>query len=160
MAAKVKPIPDGFHTVTPYLIVKGASEAIEWYGKAFGAEEMGRMPAPNGDTLMHAMIRIGDSFVMLTDEQPDCPSKGPKALGGTPVSLFLYVEDVDAFFERAVAAGAEVAMPLADMFWGDRFGSLLDPFGHSWSVATHIRDVGPEEMAEAAEKAFSEQGKA
>jgi uncharacterized glyoxalase superfamily protein PhnB len=159
MTGKVKPIPDGFHTVTPYLFVKGASEAIEWYKKAFGAEEIGRMPMPDGELLMHAMIRIGDSFIMLTDEQPDCPSKGPKALGGTPVGLHLYVEDADAVFEQAVAAGAEVTMPITDMFWGDRYGNLTDPFGHSWSIATHIQDLTPEETAEAAKQALSEHSK-
>jgi PhnB protein len=156
MAGKVKPIPEGFHTVTPYLVVKGASEAIEWYERAFGAEEVERMPMPDGERLMHALVRIGDSFVMLADELPESGSKGPKALGGTPVTLNLYVEDVDAVFERAVASGAEVTMPVADMFWGDRYGRLVDPFGHSWSIATHIRDVSPEEIAEAAKTAFSE----
>lgn len=158
MTDKVKPIPDGFHTVTPHLVVKGASEAIDWYAKAYGAEEIERMPAPDGDRLMHAMIRIGDSFIMLMDEVPVCGLQGPKLLGGTSVTINLYVEDVDAVFEQAVAAGAEVAMPVADMFWGDRYGKLTDPFGHSWSIATHIRDVSPEEMAEAAKTAFSEHG--
>ena len=158
MTDKVKPIPDGFHTVTPHLVVKGASEAIDWYAKAYGAEEIERMPAPDSERLMHAMIRIGDSFIMLMDEVPVCGFQGPKLLGGTSVTINLYVEDVDAVFEQAVAAGAEVAMPVADMFWGDRYGKLTDPFGHSWSIATHIRDVSPEEMAEAAKTALSEHG--
>ena len=158
MTENVKPIPDGFYTVTPHLVVKGAAEAIEWYGKAFGAEEMGRMEMPDGERLMHGMIRIGDSFIMLVDEMPEFGSQGPMALGGTPVTINLYVEDVDSVFEQAVAAGAEVAMPVAEMFWSDRYGRLIDPFGHSWSVATHIRDMSPEEIAEAAKTAFDEQG--
>ena len=148
MASKVKPIPDGMHSVTPHLVCDGAAAAIDFYKQAFGATEAGRLPGPDG-RLMHAQITIGDSAVMLVDENPQCGMVGPKSLKGTPVSIHLYVEDVDAFVERAVAAGAKVTMPVTDMFWGDRFGALEDPFGHHWSVATHQRDVRPEEMQQA-----------
>lgn len=141
----VKPIPEDMHTVTPHLVCEGAAEAIEFYEQAFGAVELARLPGPEGK-LMHAMIRIGDSPVMLVDDFPDWGSVGPKALGGSPVTIHLYVEDVDATVERAVAAGARITMPVADMFWGDRYGIVEDPFGHRWSVATHIRDVSPEEI--------------
>jgi PhnB protein len=148
---QVKPIPDGMHTVTPHLVCAGAADAIEFYKKAFKAVEMGRMPGPQGK-LMHAMIRIGDSAVMLADEFPDWGSFGPKSLKGSPVTIHLYVEDVNTAFERAVGAGAKIKMPLEDMFWGDRYGVLEDPFGHYWSIATHVRDVSPEEMQQAAQK--------
>jgi uncharacterized glyoxalase superfamily protein PhnB len=140
------------HTVTPHLICAGAADAIEFYKKAFNAVEMGRMGGPQGK-LIHALIRIGDSAVMLVDEFPDWGSFGPKSLKGSPVTIHLYVEDVDAMVERAVAAGAKITMPLEDTFWGDRYCKLEDPFGHQWSVATHIRDVSPEEMQLAAKKA-------
>ena len=145
---KAKPIPDGMHSVTPHLVCAGAADAIEFYKKAFGAAEMGRMAGPQGK-LMHAMIQIGDSPVMLVDEFPDCGVFGPKSLKGSPVTIHLYVDDVDAFVKRAVEAGAKIMMPLADMFWGDRYCKLEDPLGHHWSVATHIRDVSPEEMRQA-----------
>ncbi len=148
----VKAIPDGMHTVTPHLICDGATDAIEFYKKAFNAVELGRVPGPQGK-LLHALIRIGDSTVMLVDEFPDWGSIGPKSLKGSPVTIHLYTQDVDALFKQAVAAGAKVAMPVEDMFWGDRYGKLEDPFGHHWSVATHIRDVKPEELKEAAQKA-------
>ena len=148
----VKPIPDGMHTVTPHLICDGATDAIEFYKKAFNAVELGRVPGPQGK-LLHALIRIGDSTVMLVDEFPDWGSIGPKSLKGSPVTIHLYTQDVDALFKQAVAAGAKVAMPVEDMFWGDRYGKLEDPFGHHWSVATHVRDVKPEELKEAAQKA-------
>jgi len=148
----VQPVPDGMHTVTPHLVCAGAADAIEFYKKAFNAVELGRVPGPEGK-LIHALIRIGDSAVMLVDEFPDWGSFGPKSLKGSPVTIHLYVEDVDAVVERAVAAGAKITMPLEDMFWGDRYCKLEDPFGHHWSVATHIRDVSPEEMRQAAEKA-------
>lgn len=144
----VKKIPEGMHSVTPHLICAGAADAIEFYKKAFNAAEMSRLPGANGK-LMHASVRIGDSTVMLTDEMPDYGALGPKALKGSPVTIHLYVEDVDAFAARAVAAGAKVTMPVADMFWGDRYGQLEDPFGHKWSIATHVRDVTPEEMQQA-----------
>ncbi len=143
--SKVKPIPEGMHTVTPHLICDGAAQAIEFYKKAFGAVEVMRLPGPDGK-LMHAQIRIGDSAVMLVDEFPEMKSVGPKTLKNSPVVIHLYVEDVDALVKQAVAAGAEVTMPPADMFWGDRYGQLRDPFGHQWSVATHLRDLSPEEI--------------
>jgi uncharacterized glyoxalase superfamily protein PhnB len=139
------------HTVTPHLVCAGAADAIEFYKQAFNATEVGRMVGPQGK-LIHAMIRIGDSSVMLVDEFPEWRSLGPKSLKGSPVTIHLYVEDVDAFVKRAVAAGAKMTMPLDDMFWGDRYGKLEDPFGHQWSVATHIRDVSPEEMRQAVQK--------
>lgn len=145
----VKPVPEGVHTVTPHLVCAGAADAIEFYKKAFNAVEIHRIPGPGGK-LMHGAIRIGDSTVMLADEFPEWGSKGPKTLGGTPVTIHLYVEDVDAVFAQAVSAGATPAMPVTDMFWGDRYGMVIDPFGHSWSVATHIKDLTTEEMIEAA----------
>ena len=146
-----KPISDGMHTVTPHLVCAGAADAIEFYKKAFNAVEEGRLPGPQGK-LMHAMIRIEGSAVMLVDEMPECGALGPKSLKGSPVTIHLYVGDVDAVVARAVAAGAKVTMPVADMFWGDRYGRLEDPFGHHWSVATHIRDVTPAEMQDAMRK--------
>ena len=148
---KVKPVPDGMHTVTPHLICAGASDAIEFYKKAFNAVEVVRLPGPQG-RLMHAMIRIGDSAVMLVDEMPEWGALGPNSLKGSPVTIHLYVENVDAFVKRAVDAGAKITMPVADMFWGDRYGKLEDPFGHHWSVATHIRDVSPDEMMQEMKK--------
>ena len=147
----VKPVPEGMHTVTPHLTCAGAADAIDFYKRAFNALEVGRMAGPDGK-LMHAVIRIGDSAVMLVDEFPDYGSFGPKSLKGSPVTIHLYVEDVDAFVRRAVDAGAKVTMPLADMFWGDRYCRLEDPFGHHWSVATHIQDLTPEQMQEAMRK--------
>ncbi len=148
---QVKPIPDGMHTVTPHLVCAGASDAIEFYKKAFGAVEMMRMAGPQGK-LMHACIQICGSPVMLADEFPEWGGLGPKSLKGSPVTIHLYVEDVDAFVKRAVDAGAKITMPLADMFWGDRYCQFEDPFGHHWSVATHIRDMTPEEMQQAMQK--------
>ena len=145
----VKSIPEGVHTITPHLVCAGAADAMEFYKKAFKAVEIHRIPGPGGK-LMHGAIRIGDSMVMLADEFPEWGSKGPKTLGGTPVTIHMYVDDVDAVFAQAVAAGATPAMPVADMFWGDRYGMLVDPFGHSWSVATHIKDMTDDEMQEAA----------
>jgi len=147
----VKPIPNDMHTVTPHLVCAGAADAIEFYKKAFNAVEGGRLPGPQGK-LMHAMIRIEGSAVMLVDEMPECGALGPKSLKGTPVTIHLYVEDADAVVARAVAAGAKVTMPVADMFWGDRYGRIEDPFGHHWSVATHIRDVTTAEMQDAMRK--------
>jgi len=148
---KVKPIPDGMHSVTPHLICAGAADAIEFYKKAFGAVDLGRLPGPKG-RLMHAAIRIGDSTVMLVDEMPEWGAFGPKSLRGSPVTIHLYVQDVDASVARAVAAGAKITMPLDDMFWGDRYCKLEDPFGHHWSIATHVREVSPEEMQQAMQK--------
>jgi PhnB protein len=152
---KVNPVPEDMHSVTPHLVCAGASEAIEFYKKAFGAVEAARVPGPGGK-LMHARIRIGDSAVMLVDEMPEWGALGPKSLNGSPVTIHLYVENADAAFERAVKAGAKVTMPLADQFWGDRYGKLVDPFGHHWSIATHVRDVSMEE-AQQAMKAMQEQ---
>ena len=143
-----KAIPEGMHSVTPHIVCAGAASAIEFYKKAFGAVETGRLPAPDG-RIMHAAIRIGDSTVMLVDEMPEWGALGPKSLKGSPVTIHLYVEDVDAFVARAVNAGAKITMPVADQFWGDRYGKLEDPFGHHWSVATHVRDVSPAEMQKA-----------
>jgi uncharacterized glyoxalase superfamily protein PhnB len=141
-------IPQGMHSVTPHLVCAGAAQAIEFYKQAFGAEEGARLPGPDG-RLMHASVKIGDSQVMLVDEMPEWGALGPKSLKGTPVTIHLYVEDVDALVARAVKAGAKVTMPVADQFWGDRYGKLEDPFGHHWSVATHVRDVSMEEMQDA-----------
>jgi PhnB protein len=146
--SKTKPVPEGMRSVTPHLICAGAADAIEFYKKAFGAVELARLPGPQGK-LMHAMIRIGDSAVMLVDEMPQWGALGPKSLKGSPVTIHLYVENVDATVEHAVRAGAKVTMPVDDMFWGDRYGKLEDPFGHHWSVGTHVRDVGMEEMQQA-----------
>ena len=146
--SKIKPVPDGMHTVTPHLICAGAGAAIEFYKKAFNAVEMVRLPGPQG-RLMHACIRIGDSQVMLVDEMPEWGAFSPKSLKGSPVTIHLQVEDVDAVVARAVGAGAKITMPVDDMFWGDRYGKLEDPFGHHWSVATHVRDVSREEMQKA-----------
>jgi uncharacterized glyoxalase superfamily protein PhnB len=148
MTAKVDAIPEGMHSVTPHLVCEGAADAIEFYKKAFNAVETARMPGPN-NKLMHAAVKIGDSTVMLADDFPDYGGLGPKALKGSPVTLHLYVKDADAIFAQAVAAGATVKMPIADMFWGDRYGQVTDPFGHHWSIATHIKDMTPEEMNEA-----------
>ena len=148
MADRVKPIPDGYHSVTANLIIKGASQAIDWYKQALGAQELYRMPGPDG-RLMHAEIKIGDAVVMLTDEMPEMGGKGPQALGGTPVSLMIYCEDCDAVFNRAVGAGASVRMPLEDAFWGDRWGMFTDPFGHVWAVATRKKNMSVPEMKHA-----------
>ena len=148
----VTPIPQGFHTVTPFLVCAGAADAIEFYKKAFGAVELLRVPTPNGK-LLHASVQIGDSIVMLNDEFPEMGSLGPKARSGSSVAIHLFVADADASFARAVGAGATVKMPLQDMFWGDRYGQLEDPFGHSWSIATHQRDLTHEQIREAARNA-------
>lgn len=154
---KVKPIPEGFGAVTPHLNVKGASEAIEFYKSAFGAEEMSRMPMPDDpNTLMHAEIRIGGAPVMLVDYSEEWGNKDPLTLGGAAVSIHLYVDDCDAAFSRAVAAGCSSRMEPNDAFWGDRFASVSDPFGHNWTIATHMSDPTPDEMAEAARKIFGE----
>lgn len=141
----VKPIPDGYHTATPYLIVKDGAGAIEFYKKAFGAKELLRCPMPGGK-LGHAEVKIGDSPIMLADEFPDMGYRSPQSLGGTPVSILLYVENVDARFNQAIAAGAKALMPVKDQFYGDRSGTLTDPFGHVWTIATHKEDVSEEEI--------------
>ena len=148
----VKPIPEGYHSVTPYLIINGAADAIEFYKKAFGATELFRFPAPDGK-IGHAEIKIGDSPIMLADEFAEMGYKGPQALGGSPVSLMIYLEDVDAVFNRAVEAGASVKEAVQDKFYGDRTGTLTDPFGHVWHVATHKEDVSMEEMEQRAKAA-------
>ncbi len=147
-SSSVNPIPEGMRTVTPHLICAGAAEAIEFYRKAFGAVELSRMPGSDGK-VMHASIRIGDSVIMLNDEMPQWGSFGAKHFKGSPVTIHLYVENADALFEQAVRAGATVTMPLADMFWGDRYGKVEDPFGHQWSIGTHVREVSAEEMEKA-----------
>ena len=148
---KPSPIPPGMHSVTPHLVCAGAADAIAFYKKAFNAQELAQLAGPDGK-LMHGLIKIGDSMLMLVDEYPQWDSLGPKARNGTSVTLHLYVEDADAQFKQAIDAGCEVRMPLADMFWGDRYGVVQDPFGHLWSIATHVRDVSPEEIRAAAEK--------
>jgi PhnB protein len=145
MAGNVKPIPEGYHRVTPYLVVDGAADAIAFYKAAFGATEVMRMPAPDG-RIGHAEIKIGDSIVMLADGSPEMGYKSPRTLGGSPISLLLYVEDVDRVVDRAVAAGAKLTRPVADQFYGDRTGGIEDAWGHQWYVATHVEDVSPEEM--------------
>lgn len=141
----VKPIPEGYHTATPYLYIKGAAQAIEFYKKAFGAAELLRMQDPSRG-VGHAEIKIGDSIIMMADEFPELDVRGPKTRGGTTVSICLYVEDVDSRFKQALAAGAIVSRPLQDQFYGDRSGTVTDPFGHVWTIATHKEDVTPEEM--------------
>jgi PhnB protein len=154
MATNVKPVPEGMHTITPHLTCAGAADAMEFYKKAFNAVDQGRMPGPGGK-LIHAQMKIGDSYFMLVDEFPEWGGKGPKMLGGTPVAIHLYVNDADAIFKQAVDAGATVKMPIADMFWGDRYGVVIDPFGHQWSIATHIKDMSSEEMATAGKEAMA-----
>jgi PhnB protein len=153
--SKVKPIPDGFNTVSTYLIVRNASKALEFYSKAFGAEPGLHMAGPDGKGTMHAEMHLGNSTVMLTEENPQWGTQSPETLGGTPASLHIYVEDTDALFSRAVEAGCEVSYPISDTFWGDRYGKLKDPFGHEWGIATHKEDVGPEEMAKRAREWFA-----
>ena len=145
MTAQVEPVPHDMHTVTPHLVCDGAAEAIEFYKKAFNAVETARIQTPDGK-IMHAAVRIGDSTVMLVDEFPDYGSVGPKKLNGSPVTMHVYVPDVDRVFAQAVAAGATVRMPLENQFWGDRYGQVVDPFGHNWSIATHVKDLTQEEM--------------
>lgn len=154
--SKVKAVPDGFHTVSAHLVVKGAGKAIEFYKKAFGAEEVMRMPGPDGQSVCHAELKIGDSTVMLADENPEWQCFSPLTLKGTPVTLHLYVENADAAYDRAVKAGATATMPLMDAFWGDRYGKVTDPYGHHWSIATHTKDLTPEQIAKGAEEWFAQ----
>ena len=154
MATPGKPVPEGYHTATPYLTIKNAGDAIDFYKRAFGAEEVVRMPGPDGQSVMHAEIKIGNSMLMIADEWPMGDCKSPKTLGGTSVNIFLYVQDVDSMYQKAVAAGAQATMPPTDMFWGDRYGKVMDPFGHDWSIATHNRDMSPQEMMRAGEEAM------
>jgi PhnB protein len=153
----VKPIPDGYHTLTPYLFINGAAKALEYYTQAFGAVESMRVPGPPGK-LMHAEMRVGDSAIMLADEFPDMGFRGPQTLGGSTVSILLYVEDVDTVFQRALELGGTQLKPLRDEFYGDRTGTLVDPFGHIWTVATHKEDVAPEEMEKRMQAMMQQQG--
>lgn len=158
MVKAARAIPEGDRNVTPYLTVRGADKAIEFYKRAFGAEELLRMPGPGG-AIIHAEIKVGDSKVFLSDEFPGMGCRSPETLGGSTASVHLYVEDVDAVFNRAVTAGAKVRMPVADMFWGDRYGKVVDPFGHEWGMATHKEDLTPEEIGQRAAAFFAEMGK-
>ena len=144
--AAVKPVPEGYPQVTPYLVVDGAGAAIEFYGRVLGATERMRLPGPDG-TIGHAELQLGDSLIMVADEAPQLGLRGPRAIGGTPVTISVYVEDVDGVVERAAQAGARVLRPVEDQFYGDRSGQFEDPFGHRWSVATHVEDISPEEMS-------------
>jgi PhnB protein len=150
----VKPIPEGYHTITPYLSVDDAAGAIKFYEKAFGAKETVRMNSPDGK-IAHAELQIGDSTIMLSDPFPQAQAKSPKELGGSTVGLFTYVEDVDEVFKQALDAGATSTMEPEDQFWGDRFGSVVDPFGHHWQIATHVEDVPPEEMEKRSQEAMA-----
>jgi len=150
-----KPKPDGYHTATPGITVKGADRAIEFYKQAFGAQEIMRFPTPGGDAIIHAELRIGDSVIMLGDEIPGMGARSPQSLGGFTGTISLYMEDCDAVFARAVAAGATARTPVADMFWGDRSGRIVDPFGHEWSIMTHKEDVSLEEIDRRAQVLFA-----
>lgn len=157
MPTQTKPIPAGFRSVTPYLTLNDAARALDFYKRAFGAQEVMRMDAPGGK-IGHAEIKIGDSMIMLADEMPGTGSRSPQALGGTTAGILLYVENADAVFNQAVSAGAQVEAPIGDMFWGDRYGRLRDPFGHSWSVATHKEDVAPAERSKRMQEAIAKMG--
>ncbi len=150
----VKPVPDGYHTLTPFLTVRDAARAIEFYKQAFGAKERGVMKGPDGK-VMHAELMIGDSIIMMSDEFPEFGSVSPQSIGGSAMGLHIYLDNVDAAFDRAVKAGAQVEMPVAEQFWGDRYGKLKDPFGHKWSIATHTRDMSADEMKRAMNDAMA-----
>jgi PhnB protein len=154
MLNNAKPIPDGYHAITPYLFIKDAAKAIEFYKQALGATERMRLSMPGGNQIGHAELAIGDSVIMLSDECPDMSARGPESLGGSPVALHVYVEDVDAVVQRAVAAGATLTQPVEDKFYGDRTGGITDPFGHLWYIATHTEDVSPEEVNRRATELF------
>jgi len=154
----VKPIPEGHHTLTPFLTVRNAARAIEFYKQAFGATERGVMKGPDGK-VMHAELKIGDSVIMLADEFPEFGSLSPQSIGGSPMGLHIYIENVDEAFDRAVKAGAQVEMPVSDQFWGDRYGKLKDPFGHNWSIATHIKDMSADEMKRSMDDAMAKMQK-
>lgn len=156
MPAPVKPIPDGYHAITPYLIISGAAAAIDFYKRAFGATEVLRMPDPSGQKIGHAELKIGDASFMLADEYPDMGHRSPATLGGTPVSMLVYVENVDQVVAQALAAGATELRPVADQFYGDRVGMVADPFGHVWSIATHVEDVPSDELLLRAAAAFEQ----
>jgi uncharacterized glyoxalase superfamily protein PhnB len=159
MTTQVKPIPEGFHAVTPSLTLKNSLKAIEFYKRAFGAKVLEVFPAPDGRGTMHATIKIGDSILMMGEEMPNQQCMSAESLGSSPISLYVYVPNVDAVFKQAVAAGASITMQVADMFWGDRCGSLKDPFGYSWMIATHIRDLTHEEIQQGAKSFFAKAGK-
>jgi uncharacterized glyoxalase superfamily protein PhnB len=154
----VKAVPDGFNTVSAYLVVPNAVKALEFYNKAFWAETIARMAGPDGKSTLHAEMKIGNSMIMLSEENPQWDTKSPKTLGGTPVSLHIYCEDVDALFNRAVAAGCTVTFPVMDAFWGDRYGKLTDPFGHIWGIATHKEDLSEEEISRRAAAWYASAG--
>lgn len=155
---QIEKIPKDYHSITPVLIVKNGDEAIEFYKKGFGVQERGRMKGPDG-RVAHAELKLGDSVFMLSDEYPKMDCHSPKTIGGSPVSMYVYVDDVDSFFDKAISAGAKVLDPIKDQFWGDRHGRLEDPFGHLWSIATHKKDLSEDEMKKAAEAAFSQMSK-
>lgn len=152
----MKTIPEGYSTVTPMFLFKDARKAIDFYQRAFGAKELMVMPGPDGRGVMHAELRIGNSIVMLGEETPQQPCKSAETLGGSPVNFYLYLDDVDAAFQTAVKAGATVQMPVAEMFWGDRIGTVQDPFGYSWTVATHVKDLTTEEIRQGAQAFYAE----
>ncbi|MBO0721331.1 MAG: VOC family protein [Blastocatellia bacterium] len=157
-ATKAKAIPDGFHGATPYLCIKDAAKALDFYKKAFGAQELMRMGGPDGK-IGHAEIKIGEAVIMIADEFPDMGFLSPQTIGGSPVGMMVYVEDVDGFVNKATTAGAKILKPVADQFYGDRSGQLEDPFGHRWYIATHIEDVPPEEMKKRADEFMKQQMK-
>ncbi len=159
MKNKVKPIPEGYHSVTPGITLKDSLKAIKFYKKAFGAKELEIFPAPDGKGTMHAVIRIGDSIIMMGDERPGQTCQSAETMGSSPVSFYIYVPNVDAVYNQAVDAGCEVTMPLDDMFWGDRCGTVKDPFGYTWMIGAHIKDMSREEMKNAAEEFFAEMAK-
>ncbi len=155
MTASSKPIPQGFHTVTPSLVVRNAAQAIEFYKKALGAEELMRMSSPGGK-IGHAELKIGDSIIFITDENPEIGCKSPQTLGGSAGSLYLYVPDVDKAFQRAIDAGGKTIMPVADMFWGDRYGQFTDPYGHTWGLSTHVKDLSEQEIEKGAKDFYAQ----
>ena len=160
MSESVKIIPEGYHSVNPYLVVRNADRAIEFYKRAFGAEERFRMHGPDNKAIMHAELKIGDSVFMLTEESPDMKTLSPESIGGSPVSLYIYVKDVDSIFNQAVSEGATILHPVNDQFYGDRSGHLKDPFGHLWSIATHKKDLSPDELRKAGQAFFEQMSKA
>ncbi|HYZ50235.1 MAG TPA: VOC family protein [Nitrososphaeraceae archaeon] len=159
MSESVKIIPEEYHSINPYLVVRNADKAIEFYKKAFGAEERFRMHGPDGKTILHADLKIGDSVFMLTEEYPEMKALSPESIGGSPISLYVYVKDVDTIFNRAVSEGATMLHPVRDEFYGDRAGYLKDPFGHLWSIATHKKDLSPDELRKAGQAFFEEMSK-
>ena len=159
MATQVKTIPPGFHSITPMLTVREPDKAIDFYKRALGAEERSRFKGPDGKSIMHAELKVGDSIIMLGGEQAEQGCRSPQTLGGTPITLYLFVEDVDKAFNRAASAGATVAMPVADMFWGDRCGQVVDPFGHKWFLATHKQDLSQEDIQKRGEAFFAQMAK-